>query len=171
MKPVNFKEANIVYTKPEGWSDDECGDLPVHKGTDGKHTVLVSAWMPTFADLQRLSEGKPIYLTIVGTGMPPVALSTESPFPEQPEREPIELKTEKEVAENPEYKTKFIEFDTEGRAVFEVEGVGVPDPENDGKIINIQFVDVEGVLHGKDDEGNPTIKTKVMTPVHLIPEK
>lgn len=170
MKPTNFKEANIIYTKPEGWSDEECGDLPVHKGTDGKHTVLVSAWMPTFADLQRLSEGKPIYLTIVGNAMPPVSLSTESPFPEQPENVPVELKTEKE-AKTPEYKTRFIGFDEGERAMFELDGVGVPDPENPEKIIPLKFVDIEGVLHGYDDKGEPTIKTKVMTPLHLIPER
>lgn len=32
MLPVDFPEKNFVYTKPEGWTDEQCSDLAVWKG-------------------------------------------------------------------------------------------------------------------------------------------
>jgi len=168
MNPVNFKQANITYGKPEGWEEDECGNLPVHKGTDGKHPVLVSAWMPTFADLQILSEGKPIYLTIVGTAMPPVALSTESPFSDD-NKTPIELKHEKEV--EPDFEYKFVEFDKFGRAIFKVIGLVQMDNGDKGKTKPVKLVDVDGMLNSMSSDGEPDSPTKLVTPTHLIPKR
>lgn len=170
MNPVNFKEANITYGKPEGWEEDECGNLPVHKGSDGKHPVLVSAWMPSIGDIERMVEGKPIYLTIVGTAMPPVSLSTESPFPEEEEKVQIELKHEKEVA--PEYTFKFVEFDKFGRAIFKMQGMNIASTRGkDKKATPVKLVDVDGILNTMSADGEPQAPTKMVTPTHLIPER
>ncbi len=36
---------------------------------------MTSAWFPTAEEIERISDGAPIYLTIVGAGHPPVAMS------------------------------------------------------------------------------------------------
>lgn len=38
---------------------------------------MVSAWMPTPEDLERLNSGLPIYLGVMAAGQPPVMLTTE----------------------------------------------------------------------------------------------
>ena len=43
---------------------------------DGQR-CMVSAWMPTPDDLERLNNGKPIYLGVMAVGQPPVMLTTE----------------------------------------------------------------------------------------------
>lgn len=74
MKPINFKEATKTLSKPEGWTDDQCGPLPV--ASDG--AVCVSCWQPTPKErLSILLFGK-IWLYIYsGKTQPPVALLGE----------------------------------------------------------------------------------------------
>ena len=44
---------------------------------DGRR-CMVSAWMPTPEDLERINSGKPIYLGVMAPGQPPVMLTTDS---------------------------------------------------------------------------------------------
>ncbi|KKL16707.1 hypothetical protein LCGC14_2492850 [marine sediment metagenome] len=37
MKPIEFPEANNTLQKPAGWTDEDCGPLPVF--SDGKQSV------------------------------------------------------------------------------------------------------------------------------------
>jgi len=84
MKPIDFKQKNKVLKAPEGYTEKECGDLPVYIGeTDSGHRSVLSVWKPDEADRKRIAFGGPIYLAVFGSGMPPVALFTEPPFVEE----------------------------------------------------------------------------------------
>jgi hypothetical protein len=85
MLPQSFEQANFTFTKPQGWTDEECMDLHVHKGQYPNGTpTIISYWKPNKEDLEALNNGGGIYLEIIGQGMPPVALFTENPFVQQP---------------------------------------------------------------------------------------
>lgn len=81
MLPVSFPEQNFTFTKPEGWTDEQCSDLNVWKGHDtNQQPRIISAWKPSKEDLDALNNGGVIYLDIVSSGQPPVSLYTENPF-------------------------------------------------------------------------------------------
>ena len=86
MMPVDFKERNFVYAKPVGWTDEQCSDLPVFKGNTPideigtMQPVIISKWQPSLEDIAHFVNGGAIYLSVTGTGLPPVFLFTENPF-------------------------------------------------------------------------------------------
>lgn len=81
MTPVNFPQANRVFTKPEGWTDEQCGDLHVWAGeVEGVGPVNISAWQPSEKDIEAINAGKPVFLSVCGQGLPPVSVFTENPF-------------------------------------------------------------------------------------------
>lgn len=71
MKPIPFVEANTIYKAPGA------GDLPAFNQPG---SVVITAWQPTAADLDRLAAGSPIWLLVFGGGTPPVNVCTEDPF-------------------------------------------------------------------------------------------
>ena len=76
MKPISFNEQNIVYTKPESMTDDECCSLPAHRHDQG----ILSCWKMTFKErLLALFNGK-VWLNILSTSQPPVWLALQDPF-------------------------------------------------------------------------------------------
>lgn len=80
MVPIKFPEAIKTLQKPEGWTDEQCGPLPVT--SDGMECI--SCWRPSWRErLSILFFGK-IWLEVwSGTTQPPVALSgTRSIFKE-----------------------------------------------------------------------------------------
>jgi hypothetical protein len=83
MKGIPFPEQTTVYGKPEGWKDEDCYGLPVaqsvYANSEGKPVpCLISCWE---------KDGQRIYLSITGTTMPPVSIMTESPFPNNYDKE------------------------------------------------------------------------------------
>lgn len=77
MTPFKFPGSNKVFTKPEGWTDDQCSDLHTYVGKDDDGVpYILSAWMPSEADKEAVAAGRPVMLKITGTGMPPVLLYT-----------------------------------------------------------------------------------------------
>lgn len=86
MLPVDFPARNFVYQKPEGWTDEQCSDLPVWKGNapidDNGNTAptIISCWKLSKEDLEEIQKTGEIWLSISSTGMPPVSLFTENPF-------------------------------------------------------------------------------------------
>jgi hypothetical protein len=81
MLPTQFPEANFTFLKPEGMTDEECMDLPVWKGSLGVGTPgIISCWKFAKEDLEEINRTGVIYLSIVGSGMPPVSLFTENPW-------------------------------------------------------------------------------------------
>jgi hypothetical protein len=61
---------------PKDWKPDKdgtCGhlairDIPAESGAN----VMVSAWMPTPAEVAAIQRGEPVYLYVWGAGHPPV---------------------------------------------------------------------------------------------------
>ena len=85
MLPTTFEGSNFVYTKPQGWTDEQCMDLPVFKGVskdeDGYESpVIISCWKLSKEDFEEIQKTGCIYLSITSHGMPPVSLFTENPF-------------------------------------------------------------------------------------------
>jgi len=81
MLPIDFKEANFTFTKPAGWTDEQCSDLRVWRGAYSDGTPgIISKWQPSKEDIEAINRGEGIYLSITGTGMPPISLFTEYPF-------------------------------------------------------------------------------------------
>lgn len=72
MDPVDFPQSNAVFGAPPGSTD--CADLPVTKAKLNGEDVIVSCWQPTEDEIARVLVGEPVYLCIVGRGMPPVSL-------------------------------------------------------------------------------------------------
>jgi hypothetical protein len=76
MKYIEFEGANTLFRAPESMKDT-CGDLPALATTDDNgYRCIVSAWQPSEADKAAIAAGQPIFLKIVGEGMPPVCLFT-----------------------------------------------------------------------------------------------
>jgi hypothetical protein len=75
MTPLPLRDHTRRMAAPEGWNHETqgiCGTLEIFDTPDGR---MVSAWQPSPAELQRLSEGEPVILSIQGTAHPVVSLS------------------------------------------------------------------------------------------------
>lgn len=71
MKPINFKYANKILGKPQGMSDEECGDLPIRSNGE----TCISCWSPSLKErLSILLFGKVWLWVYSGSTQPPVAL-------------------------------------------------------------------------------------------------
>ena len=66
MTPTKFDGFNAVY---KGTAELPCEDLPAKR--NGK--TVVTRWLPTAEELQRMARGGVVELTIYG-GQPPVAM-------------------------------------------------------------------------------------------------
>ncbi len=81
MIAVNFPEANITFGPPPGVSDSQVVPIRAFTGTslggsmDGV-PIVVTAWTPAAHELEMLNDGHPIFLTVVGAGLPPHMLTT-----------------------------------------------------------------------------------------------
>jgi hypothetical protein len=75
MTPIKFEGANVLLTRPEDMTDEQCGALPAlrDKDEDGL-PFLLTAWQPTPEEILAIQAGAPIYLKVCGMGMPPVSL-------------------------------------------------------------------------------------------------
>lgn len=81
MVPANFPESNHVLNRPPSMTDEQCDPLCVHVGeTQDGFTVITSCWKLTKEEVTLLLETGRLYLMVINTQMPPVALSVESPF-------------------------------------------------------------------------------------------
>lgn len=89
MHGVSFPQQTTVYGKPAGWKDEDCYGLPVSQSiylnSDEKPVpCLISCWEQDLTDVQleEIVRTRKVrsYLSITGTGMPPVSISLDSPF-------------------------------------------------------------------------------------------
>lgn len=81
MQPVKFKQQNLVYTKPEGWTDQECTDLPTYRGVDGNgHPVVISKWKLDDREIDEINKTRSLYLCVCTHVLPPVSIHVDSPF-------------------------------------------------------------------------------------------
>lgn len=86
MIPIEFLQQNFTYTKPKGWTDDQCSDLHVWKGDVGigdEQTLMptiVSVWQPSAEDIENIIAGQPIFMLITSQNQPPISITTINPF-------------------------------------------------------------------------------------------
>jgi len=86
MLPVTFEQQNKIYTKPEGWTDEQCSDLSVWQGQTpiddhgNMSPSIISCWKLSKEDIEEIKRTGVIWLCISSDGMPPVSLFTENPF-------------------------------------------------------------------------------------------
>lgn len=77
MRPIDFPEANVHFSKPLTMADEEC--LPVsayHGVNEGGHDFINTLWMPSKEDIDAINAGRPIVVTILGSNLPPLSLFT-----------------------------------------------------------------------------------------------
>lgn len=70
LVPIPFDQQNKVMKAPG------CGDLPVYHGQG----QFISCWELTEEQIQDIIDNKRIWLSVFGSGQPPVWLSTDYPF-------------------------------------------------------------------------------------------
>lgn len=78
MKPIQHTSNNDVLGAPKGVPREECSALPITRVqyTNGV-PAIVSYWQPTPEQLQLLAAGKPLWLSVWGSTMPPVSIGVE----------------------------------------------------------------------------------------------
>lgn len=80
MHPIHFPEANRTYTKPKGWTDEQCGDLHTLQQFDesiGCETII-SVWQPNKEDIEAFMAGRPLIIRLVGYQMCPIDMWTNN---------------------------------------------------------------------------------------------
>jgi hypothetical protein len=71
MEPIKFPQANKELGKPHGWTDEQCGALPVF--SDGRQCI--SLWKMTWRErLSALFFGRVWLWVFMGDTQPPVGL-------------------------------------------------------------------------------------------------
>ena len=81
MIACSFPQSNHVFDKPENMSYDECDPLCVWVGpTQDNYPVVISCWKLTKEELEEINKTGRVWLTVFGRGMPPVALTVDTPF-------------------------------------------------------------------------------------------
>lgn len=85
--------ATRVLGAPKGWNatkDGPCHGLPiVETRTERGQACMVSAWIPSPEELERLNAGAMIELCVMGIVHPPVGMSVGAvPTPPAPSKDP-----------------------------------------------------------------------------------
>ena len=78
MKPVQFKEQNIIYSK----DDPNYMPLPAHRVECDSNGTVICCWQLTEEERKRVAETGIVWHSIITFGGPlqPQYLSTDSPF-------------------------------------------------------------------------------------------
>lgn len=78
MKPIQFEEVTMFFTRPDNMTDEKCKSLPVY--TEPGVDDIISCWKLSWKErIQILFTGK-MWLGVMSLGHPPVWLSTDVPF-------------------------------------------------------------------------------------------
>lgn len=78
MKPAMFEAMTHVLGAPKDWDAEkhgECGGLPV--AIDHANSTFTSCWQLDPEEVAALINGGRIYVTVVATGQPPMALAVK----------------------------------------------------------------------------------------------
>lgn len=76
----HIEGATRVLGKSQGYLGLPIKDEVIHCSVSGQGTPsMVTAWMPTPDELERLNAGSPVYLRILGTAHPPVMIEVGAP--------------------------------------------------------------------------------------------
>lgn len=76
MHPIEFEGSRIIG-KPEGMTDDQCFGIPAGSGVDNAgFPYFVTAWKPSYEDLQALNRGEPVWIKSISRQLVPMAVYT-----------------------------------------------------------------------------------------------
>lgn len=76
MHPTHFEGA-VEIGKPRNMTDEECSSIwAAHGIDDAGFPFFITAWKPSYEDLQALQRGEPIYIKTISNGLPPMLLFT-----------------------------------------------------------------------------------------------
>jgi hypothetical protein len=70
MHPGRIQGATRTLGAPRDWDatkNGPCGGLPIRDERTHAGQGMISAWFPTNEEIERMKEGAPIYLTVIGT--------------------------------------------------------------------------------------------------------
>lgn len=77
---ADFPESNTHFTKPKELDESQCLDIKAFVGSveggsmDGT-PIIVLAWQPNEQEIDRINQGSPVYLSIMGNILPPHMLT------------------------------------------------------------------------------------------------
>lgn len=76
MQPVNFPGSEEIK-KPLSMTDEQCMSIPAFHGFDQDgFPFFLTAWKPSYEDLQALNRGEPVYVKTITRKLPPMLLFT-----------------------------------------------------------------------------------------------
>jgi len=76
MQPVHFEGAREIG-KPKDMTDEQCMSIWAYNNIDtAGFPFWLTAWKPSYEDLQALNRGEPVYVRTVSHGLPPMSLFT-----------------------------------------------------------------------------------------------
>ena len=75
MNPFHHPACNDTLRRPEGTTEEECGDLPILRSPQG----VASFWKPAPIELEAIKAGSAIMLTFAASTHPPVAVQVTKP--------------------------------------------------------------------------------------------
>jgi len=73
-----IRDASRTLNAPRNWDkavDGACVGLPVRDEMTAAGAAMTSAWYPTPEEIARIVADAPVYLTVLGTAHPPVAMN------------------------------------------------------------------------------------------------
>tara|TARA_R110000744_G_scaffold104945_5_gene200773 strand:- start:8013 stop:8267 length:255 start_codon:yes stop_codon:yes gene_type:complete len=84
LRPIHFEQSNLRYGPPKDKTEEQVATLHAWKGEDAEGTpMVIECWQPSPEEILDILDGKPVWITIMGTGVPPLAVDTVNPFPEK----------------------------------------------------------------------------------------
>ena len=76
MQPIEFEGSRMIG-KPKNMTDEQCYGIPAFSGEDvNGFRFWLTAWKPSYEDLQALNRGEPIWIKTTSIGLPPMAIFT-----------------------------------------------------------------------------------------------
>ena len=76
----HIEDATRVIGKCQGYKGLPLRDEILDCGPGIEHSpIMISAWIPTPAEVERIAQGAPVYLKVLGTAHPPVLLEVGNP--------------------------------------------------------------------------------------------
>ncbi len=76
MKPIKHPNCNDILRKPDGMTEEECGDLHIRRDSG----FVWSFWKPDAEELLALNRGGSVALSVMGDTHPPLSVLVARPF-------------------------------------------------------------------------------------------
>jgi hypothetical protein len=79
--PTSFEQSNMVLSKPDTMTHEQCSALSVFGGTTGDgFPIVISYWKFTRAELDEICKTGRVWITVYGQSMQPMCVNVASPF-------------------------------------------------------------------------------------------